>query len=92
MRGAFGITLVAGLGFALFTIARSSNAGLQAVTAYGLSWLLLLSGVRSVLDRGAEADDAYALRKITSLPRSLWYGFWLIGTTAAAVWGSTMLV
>jgi hypothetical protein len=92
MRGAFGITLVVGLGFALFTIARSMNAGLEAVTAYGLSWLLLLSGVRSVLDRRAEADDAYALRKITSLPRGLWYGFWLIGTMAAAVWGATMLV
>lgn len=92
MRGVFGIALVAGLGLALFTIARSKNAGLEAVTAYGLSWLLLLSGVRSVLDRRAEADDAYALGTITRLPRGLWYGFWLIGTMTAAVWGSAMLV
>jgi Peptidase M50B-like len=92
MRGVFSIALVIGIGFALFTIARSQNAGLEAVTAYGLSWLLLLSGVRSVLDRRAEADDAYALRKITGLPRGLWYRLWLIGTMAAVVWGSTMLV
>jgi hypothetical protein len=92
MRGLFGITLVIGVGFVLFSVARSQNAGLEAVTAYGLSWLLLLSGVRTVLDRRAEAEDAYEMRRITGLPRGLWYRFWLIGTVAAVVWGSTMLV
>jgi hypothetical protein len=92
MRGAFGITLVIGVGLVLFTIARSGNAGLEAVTAYGLSWLLLLSGVRSVLDRRAEAGDAYILRKITGMPRGLWYLLWLFGTMAAVIWGATMLV
>jgi hypothetical protein len=92
LRTVFGIAIVFGLGFVLVSIIRSRNPEVEAVTAYGLSWLLLLSGVRTVLDRRAEADDAYEMRRITGLPRGLWYRFWLIGTVAAVVWGSTMLV
>jgi hypothetical protein len=71
LRNAFGIAVVIGTGFLLLSIARSRNPGLEEVTAYGLSWLLLLCGVRSVLEHRAEAGDAYKLRKITSLPRGL---------------------
>jgi Peptidase M50B-like len=92
MRGLFGITLVIGIGFLLFSIAHSGNAVLQAVTAYGLSWLLLLSGVRGVLDRRTGSGDADALRGITGLPQGLWYRLWLTGTVVALLYGSTLLV
>ncbi len=92
LRNVFGIAAVIGAGFLLFSIARSRNAGLEAVTAYALSWLLLLSGVRSVLEHGTRAGDAGILREMTGLPRGLWYRLWLIGSIAALVWGSTMLV
>jgi hypothetical protein len=50
-----------------------------------------LCGVRSVLEHRAEAGDADKLRKITSLPRGLWYRLWLVGTVLALVYGSTLL-
>jgi hypothetical protein len=92
LRTVFGIAIVFGLGFVLVSIIRSRNPEVEAVTAYGLSWLLLLSAVRGVLDRRAEAGDAYKLNEITKLPRGLWYRVWLIGTIAAVAWGYTMLV
>lgn len=92
LRTLFGVTLVFSIGFVLVAIIRSRNPGVEAVTAYALSWLLLLSGVRVVQDRRAESGDAKKLREITGLPRGLWYRVWLIGTVAAVAWGYTMLV
>lgn len=92
LRTVFGVALVFGIGFVLFSIIRSRNPGVEAVTAYGLSWLLLLSAIRGVLDRRAGSGDASKLREITGLPRGLWYRLWLIGTIAAVAWGYTMLV
>jgi peptidase M50B-like protein len=92
LRNVFGIAVVIGTGFLLLSIARSRNAGVEAVVVYGLSWLLLLSGIRVVLQHRAGAKDAGILRELTGLPRGLWYRLWLIGSIAALAWGSTMLV
>ena len=92
LRTVFGVALVFGIGFVLFSIIRSGNPGVEALTAYGLSWLLLLGGVRSVLDRRADSDDAARMREITSMPRGFWYRVWLIGTVVAVAWGYTLLV
>ena len=92
VRNLFGITVVIVTGFLLVCILRSRNAGVEAVVLYGLSWVLLLSGVRVVLNDGIEAGDAVILRDRTGFPRSLWYLLWLVGSVAALVWGSTMLV
>jgi hypothetical protein len=93
MRGVFGIALVVGVGWLLLSIARSKNAGLEAVTAYGLSWLLLISGIRGVLDRrDTGSGDGTTMREITGLPQGLWYYFWLVGSVAALIWGASMLV
>ena len=92
VRNPFGITVVLVAGFLLLSIIRSRNAGVEAVVMYGLSWVLLLSGVRVVLEHGTRAGDAIKLRERTGFPRVLWYLFWLIGSVAALAWGSTMLV
>jgi Peptidase M50B-like len=92
VRNLFGITVVIVTGFLLVCILRSRNAGVEAVVVYGLSWVLLLSGVRVVLNDGTGAGDADILRERTGFPRSMWYLLWLIGSVAALIWGSTMLV
>jgi Peptidase M50B-like len=92
VRNPFGIMVVIVAGFLLLSIIRSRNAGVEAVVLYGLSWVLLLSGVRVVLNHGTGAVDAGILRGRTDFPRVLWHLFWLIGSVAALVWGSTMLV
>jgi hypothetical protein len=92
VRNLFGITVVCVTGFLLLSIVRSHNAGVEAVVVYGLSWVLLLSGVRVVLKHGTKAVDAGILRERTHFPRGMWYLLWLIGSVAALLWGATMLV
>jgi hypothetical protein len=92
LRTVFGVALVFGVGFVLVSIIRSRNPGVEAVAAYGLSWLLLLSGVRGVWDRRQGSGDADKLREITDVPQRLWFLFWLIGTAVALVYGFTLLV
>lgn len=92
VRNPFGITVVIVTGFLLVSVIRSRNAGVEAVVLYGLSWVLLLSGVRVVLKHGTKAKDAGILRDLTGFPRVMWYLLWLIGSVAALAWGATMLV
>jgi hypothetical protein len=92
LRTVFGIALVFGLGFVLVAVIRSGNPGVEAVAAYGLSWLLLLSGVRGVWDRRKGSGDADKLREITYVPQRLWFLLWLVGTVVALTYGFTLLV
>jgi uncharacterized membrane protein len=77
---------------ALYLVIRYRSAGLDAFMAYGVTWLLLLSGVRVAVQDGARADDAGALRGLTHLPRFLWALLWLAGTLLAVVIAGRMLV
>lgn len=92
VRNTFGVVLVIGTGFLLLSVARSRAAGAETLTAYGLAWLLLWSGIRGIIEDGTRAGDAVNLRRLTSLPRALWFLVWLTGTVAALVYGWGMLV
>ncbi|HUY48878.1 MAG TPA: M50 family metallopeptidase [Streptosporangiaceae bacterium] len=92
VRGVFGVLLVAGAGALLFLVARYAPAFLEAMTAYALSWILLLGGVRTVLEHGTDASDAHALRRITHLPRPLWVSLWAVGSLLALAIGCTLLI
>jgi Peptidase M50B-like len=92
VRGMFGFMLVAGTGALLFLVVRYAPAFIEAVTAYALSWILLLGGVRQVLEHGTNADDAGTLRRVTHLPRLLWVSVWVIGSVLALAFGCTLLV
>jgi len=76
----------------LYALIRYASAGTQVVMAYGMTWLLLLSGVRVAVQDGANAVDAGILSKITYLPRQLWAVLWLAGTVLAVVVGVRLLV
>jgi len=54
--------------------------------------LLLLSGLRMVVEHGPGAGDADKLAETTHVPRVLWSGLWLVGTTVALVLGGSLLV
>jgi hypothetical protein len=92
VRGMFGFMLVAGTGVLLFLVVRYAPAFIEAVTAYALSWILLLGGVRQVLEHGTNAGDAGTLRQVTHLPRILWVTVWVIGSVLALAFGCTLLV
>jgi Peptidase M50B-like len=92
LRRPFGLTAaivagLAGLGVALFTPVH-----VQVVASYSVTWLLLLSGVRRVLDAGLRSADGIVLRGITGLPHVLWSLLWLAGTLAAAAEGARLLL
>jgi len=57
-----------------------------------ITWLLLLSGVRLVLEVGALSADGARLSRLTSLPRAVWFLLWLAATLGALAAGGEMLV
>jgi len=81
------------IGIALvYLVLRYADAGAEVVAAYGVTWSLLLSGLRTAVAHGADAGDAHSLRRLTHLPRGLWSLLWLAGTVAALIVGGKLLV
>lgn len=75
-----------------YLLLRYTHAGTEVVIAYGVAWLLLLSGVRTAVNHGIEAGDAHTLRSKTHLPRRLWSLLWIAGTLSAVFIGGKLLV
>ena len=92
LRGIFSVALVAALSALLFIVVRYAPSWLETLTAYALSWILLFSGVRTVLEHGTGARDAHSLRQRTHLPRILWAGLWMAGSVLALAIGCLLLV
>jgi hypothetical protein len=92
LRRSFGLISVVLAGGIVFGIARYTPMHVQVVSAYAIAWLLLLSGVRRVVEVGIRSGDGIRLRGITGLPNALWFLFWLAGTLAAAAEGARLLV
>lgn len=92
LRRSFGVVTVV-LAFALlFLIAGYASVGVQVITAYGVAWFLLLSGIRGIRVRKDGSGDSDTLRGMTRIPNGFWYGAWLAGSLAALVFGATLLL
>ena len=76
----------------LAVVEHYARDGREEVIIYGLTWLLLLSGVRVAMAHGADAGDAANLSRTTYIPRSIWALLWLAGTVLAVVIGGKWLV
>jgi hypothetical protein len=76
----------------LYAVLRYAPAAAQTVAAYGITWLLLLSGVRRVLEVGIRSGDAGDLRKLTHIPMFVWFLLWLAATSGAVALGGSLLV
>lgn len=92
LRWSFGLISVFLAGGIVFFIARYTPMPIQVGAAYAIAWLLLLSGVRRVLEVGTGSDDGGLLRGMTGIPQALWFLFWLAATLAAAVVGARLLI
>jgi hypothetical protein len=92
IRNPFGFCSVVITGLMIYFVARYAAVGTQTVAAYVITWFLLLSGLRVVLDHNVDAKDAKNLARKTHLPRMLWVGMWLAGTAAALLAGGSLLV
>lgn len=92
IRKSFGIVSVPAAIALLAVVEHYSRDGREEVIIYGLTWLLLLSGVRVAVAHGADAGDAANLSRTTYIPRTIWALLWLAGTVLAVVIGGKWLV
>jgi hypothetical protein len=92
IRNSFGIISVILNGGLLVLVLHYGNAELQTVAAYGLSWFMLLSGVRWVLIHNIKAGDARILLDGTRIPRIVWFALWLAATVTALWLGGRLLL
>ena len=72
---AFTVLVAGGL---VFLVVRFTSPGVQVVAAYAITWLLLLTGVRRILEIGAGSQDGKNLASKTFVPRFIWFLFWLV--------------
>src|SRR5215469_13901128 len=87
IRKSFGMFSVPAAIALLVYVVRQAHTGLEEVIVYGMTWLLLLSGVRVAVAHGAGAKDAENLTKVTHIPRQIWALLWLAGTLTAVIAG-----
>ena len=92
IRKSFAIVSVPAVIALLAFVVRHAHDGLEEVIVYGMTWLLLLSGVRVAVADGAGAGDAGNLSRTTHIPRRIWALLWLAGTLLAVVVGGKWLV
>jgi Peptidase M50B-like len=92
VRKSFGVISVPAAIALLAVVMRYAHNGLEEVIVYGMTWLLLLSGVRNAVAHGARAGDAGRLSAMTHLPRRLWAVLWIAGTLLAVATGGKWLV
>jgi hypothetical protein len=75
-----------------FVLIHYASVSLQVVLAYGMTWVLLLSGFRMAVEHWTGAGDAGNLKRRTHLPRWLWAVLWVTGTLGAVYLGWRLLV
>jgi Peptidase M50B-like len=92
LRRSFGLLTVTLVGGLVYIVARYTPVSAQIVAAYAIAWLLLLSGVRGIIVRGAQSGDGQKLSQLTLIPRLIWFLLWLAATLAAVVIGGRWLV
>lgn len=92
LQASFGrLTVIAAAGL-VFLTTRYMPASVQTIGAYAIAWLLLLSGVRRVVEVGLSSSDGDRLRSLTHLPQFLWYSLWFAATVTAVAAGGKLLV
>jgi len=92
LRKSFGILTVILAILLLFLVAGFAVVGVQVLTAYFITWFLLVSSIRIITIRGEDAGDAGKLRDMTKIPPGFWSRVWLLGSIAALVFGATLLL
>jgi Peptidase M50B-like len=98
-KGWYSIASMSVLGGLIFLVIRYAGVGAQTFFTYTWVWLLLIGGIRGVLVlaeiRATGKDvqsDAYELGQLTSLPATIFVGFFTMASFAALVAGGLIMV
>jgi len=99
IRNFFGFVLVVGCAIALILVSWYLPADMQSGLAYVLTWTLLFSAPKPVLELigqrrlgRASHSDADQLARLTHVPAGLWAGGFLVVNCAGLVLGSILLL
>jgi hypothetical protein len=104
IRNLFGALVVLVTGGLVYAVAVEASPTVQTWVAYTWIWLLLLGGVRGVMDlhrgrvtlrRSGSRDtwsDSHRLRTLTYIPAMLWTGVFGLATGAALIIGAGILL
>jgi hypothetical protein len=92
VQTSFGVLSVIVAGGLVFLVVHYAPVETQIVAAYAITWLLLLSGVRMILEHGTNGADAGDLRSRTFIPKFIWFLLWLAGTLTAVAAGGKWLI
>lgn len=88
----FGRLVVVLLGLALWPFARAADRDLQLLAATTWAWVLLIGGLVQILWRGRDSGDYADLRRLTWIPRTLWFLLFTILSAVALVTGGMLLL
>lgn len=92
VRNVFGILAIVVAGYVIFIFARYGTVRHETMAAYGIAWLLLLSGVRVVVNHWSDAKDAGDLRKLTDIVPVVFARIWLVGALFAVFFGARLMM
>jgi hypothetical protein len=95
VRNGYGLLVLLGLGGGLFALTWWGSAQAQSVTAYLVTWLLLLAAPRplvELLGRGrSRTSDPAQLAALTHIPAVVWTVLLLLASCGGLVLGVSML-
>lgn len=92
VKNVFGLLTILVAGIVIYDFARYGTVTHQTMAAYGIAWLLLLSGVRVVLMHWNEAGDAQNLEKETRIMPIVFARIWLVGALFAVFIGGRLML
>jgi hypothetical protein len=91
VQNVFGILVILIAGYIIFIFARYGTVTHETEAAYGIAWLLLLSGVRVVLKHWPGGGDAQILEKKTEIVPVVFSRIWLVVTLFAVFLGARLM-
>jgi len=92
VRNLFGIAAVVIAGYVIYILARYGTARHETLAAYGIAWLLLLSGIRVIADHWSGAGDAKSLRAQTQIMPVVFARIWMVGALFAMFLGARLMM
>jgi len=96
VKNVFGLVVIPIAGFVIYDFARYGTVTHQTMAAYGIAWLLLFSGVRTVLlhwpTKDTRPGERRPLEQLTKIVPESFAATWLVGAIFAVFLGGRLMM